>query len=233
MRPSPERHNLARLRVFLKLRQKEMAELAGCSTHTIQSVELGRLALSELLARKISNATGISAGCLLRNDLKAPLISDHFEPFTVEDYNQRRAERELGLIHEKRLTALRRGILAPPIELLTIVFYAWMRAIFATNDGNIALWQTGDFLAKLAEKYGHNRRIISTPQLGALRDYNMLRQYADIGARFVTEKYKDVLESEGALIVQARARPEDLRRLRSSTVRAQRQRTKRKSRRKR
>ena len=176
--------------------------------HTIQSVELGRLVLSELLARKISNATGISVGCLLGNDLKAPLISDHFKPFTVEDYNQRRSERDLGLIHEKRLSARKRGIVGTPIELLTIAFYAWMRSIFATNDGDIALWQTAQFLEGLAKKYGHNRRIIQMPRLeaAALRDFNVLRQHADIGAKFIAESYRHARESEGIVKIQGRIR---------------------------
>jgi len=211
MRRSPKRHNLARLRLFLNLGQKEMAEVCSCSVDTIQSIELGRLALSDSLARRISNATGISVGWLLGNDLKAPLISDdgYFKPFTVEHYNQRRSDRDLGLIHEKRLSARKRGIVGPPIELLTIVFYAWMRAIFATNDGNIALWQTGNFLEKLARKYGHNPRILSAPglELAVLRDFNVLRQHADIGATFIAERYRHVLESEGVVRIKGRIRP--------------------------
>jgi transcriptional regulator with XRE-family HTH domain len=201
MRNSPLRHNLARLRLFLGLGQKEMADLADCSTRAIQSVELGTLALSESLARKISNATGIDAGWLLENNLKAPLITDHGyqEPFTVEDYNQRRSDRELGII---------RPVWAP--ELRTIAFYAWMRAIFATKDGNIALWQTGKFLEKLAKKYGHNKSILSTSrlELSALLDGNLLRQHTDIGAKFVTEKYRDLWETpgEGCIRIQMRIR---------------------------
>src|SRR6266487_6894496 len=117
MRRSPERHNLARLRLFLGLRQKEMSDVCGCSVDTIQSIELGRLALSELLARKISNATGIGAGWLLGNDRKAPLISDvfgYFEPFTVSTYEKRRSERELGIFYEKKRGARKRGIIAGP-----------------------------------------------------------------------------------------------------------------------
>jgi transcriptional regulator with XRE-family HTH domain len=208
MRHSSEATNVARLRVFIGEKQEAFAEMIGCSVHTLQSIETDRLKLSEDLARRISNATGIGVGWLLENKLSAPLISDDFKPFTVEDYNQRRSERELGLVHQKRLSARQRGIVGPPIELLTIAFYAWMRAIFATNDGNIALWQTGKFLEKLAGKYGHNRRIISTPKLeaAALRDFNELRQHADIGAKFIAEKYGQVRESEGRVIVQARVR---------------------------
>jgi transcriptional regulator with XRE-family HTH domain len=206
MRRSPKRHNLARLRLFLKLGQKELAKVCGCSVHTIQSVELahGRLALSELLAYKISNATGISAEWLLANDLKAPLMADDFNPFTVEHYNQRRADLELGTLYEKRRTQRSRGIVGPIWELTTIVFYSWMRAIFATNDGNIAFWQMGKFLEQLAKKYGHNRRILSTPRLewAALRNFNALLQHADSGAKFITEQYEKLRETEGVVSVK-------------------------------
>ena len=216
MRRSPKRRNLARLRLFLGLGQKELAEICGCSVHTIQSVELarGRLALSEFLARKISNATGISAGWLLTNDLRAPLTSDHFEKFTKDTYNQRRRERELGTLYEKRLTQRKRGIIGPIWELTTIVFYSWMRAIFATNDGDIAFWQTGKFLTNLAKQYGHNRNILSTPRL-EVRDFNVLLQHADTGAKFIAENYKQLRESEGTVVVVARATEKDLKSFRS------------------
>ena len=186
MRNSPLRHNLARLRLFLNLGQKEMADLAGCSRRAVQSVELGKLDLSEGLARRISNETWIAAEWLLENDLKAPLTGDGFYPFTVEDYNKARTLRDLGL------PSLPRGLTtyATGGEPRTIAFYAWMRAIFATRNGDIALWQTGKFLEKLAEKYGHNPDIVSTPQLkvAALRDYRLLRQQAKIGMR-LAEKF--------------------------------------------
>jgi hypothetical protein len=185
-----------------------MANICGCSVDTIQSIELGRLALSELLARKISNATGVGAGWLLENDLKAPLTSDHFEKFTIDIYNQRRSEYELGTLYEKRRTQRSRGIIGPAWELTTAAFYSWMRAIFATNDGNIAFWQTGKFLEKLAKQYGHNRRILSNArlELAALRDYNVLLQHADSGAKFIAEKYRNLRESEGIVRVKVKSR---------------------------
>src|SRR5262249_36160287 len=154
----------------------------------------------------ISNATGIGAGWLLKNDLKALLTSDQFEKFTLDTYKKRRSERDLGTLYEKRRTQRSRGIVGPIWELTTIAFYSWMRAIFATNDGNIAFWETGKFLEKLAKKYGHNRRILSTPLLewAAVEDFNVLLQHADTGANFITENYKRLRETEGAVVVQIR-----------------------------
>src|SRR5262245_24785382 len=127
MKRLKHKHNLARLRAYLNLRQKEMGALVGYSMRAIQSVENRTLALSEPLARRISNATGISVDWLLENDLKAPLKADDFRPFTKKYYFQRRSDRERGLITP-----------TPWRELRTMAFYGWMRAIFATQDGRVA-----------------------------------------------------------------------------------------------
>jgi DNA-binding XRE family transcriptional regulator len=74
MPASVGRHNLARIRKYLKLTQADVAQLAGCSTATIKSVEIGKLALSESLALRISHSLGIlDKDWLLENNLTAPL----------------------------------------------------------------------------------------------------------------------------------------------------------------
>jgi transcriptional regulator with XRE-family HTH domain len=72
MRPSPHRHTLAVLRTFLGLTQKEMADLAECSRPTIQAIELGKLQLSEKLAKRIEHETGIGLEWLLAGDPTVP-----------------------------------------------------------------------------------------------------------------------------------------------------------------
>ena len=74
MRRSPLRHTLAVLRNTIGMGQKEMAELVGRSTRTIQAIELGQLQLSEDLAMRIAAETGIEVGWLLENDLSKPPI---------------------------------------------------------------------------------------------------------------------------------------------------------------
>jgi transcriptional regulator with XRE-family HTH domain len=186
MKPRKHKHNLARLRAYLNLRQKEMGGLVGYSMRAIQSVENRTLTLSEELAQRISAATGIAREWLLENNLKAPLKADDFRPFTKKYYHQRRSDRERGLA----------PIGTVGRELRTLAFYSWMRAIFATSDGNIALSKTEKFLERLSRRYGHNRSILPASKLeGALHDFAVLRQHADLGATFITEKFKDELES--------------------------------------
>lgn len=91
MRRSPERHNLARLRLLIGLGQKEMAEIVGCSTPTIRAVELGKLNLSEGLAFRISLATGVDAAWLLENDLTKPPLSFDGREYTTRFYEATRA----------------------------------------------------------------------------------------------------------------------------------------------
>lgn len=60
MRHSPLRHPLAILRQIIGLGQKELGDLVNRSPRTIQSVELGRHALSEELAHRIAHETGVA-----------------------------------------------------------------------------------------------------------------------------------------------------------------------------
>jgi transcriptional regulator with XRE-family HTH domain len=72
MRRSPLRHPLAILRTTIGLTQKEMANLVDRTPSTIQSVELGKLPLSEDLAMLIAEATGADAGWLLEGNPDTP-----------------------------------------------------------------------------------------------------------------------------------------------------------------
>jgi DNA-binding XRE family transcriptional regulator len=58
------------------LKQSELAELVGCSTVTIQSVEVNRLKLSKSLAARISLQTGADMDWLLANDVNIPMPRD-------------------------------------------------------------------------------------------------------------------------------------------------------------
>jgi transcriptional regulator with XRE-family HTH domain len=74
MPPSIRGHNLARIRAQLSLTQSDVAKLVKCSLPTIKAVETGKLALSEGLASRISQALEIwDKDWLLKNDLTAPL----------------------------------------------------------------------------------------------------------------------------------------------------------------
>lgn len=58
--------------------------MVGCSVATIQSIEVGRLKLSESLARRIAMATGADENWLLKNDVSDPMPPRPFYMANVE-----------------------------------------------------------------------------------------------------------------------------------------------------
>src|SRR6266567_1998676 len=89
------RHNVTRLRLLLGKSQREMADIAGCSFDTIQSIDLGRLALSESLARRISAATGVHLRWLLENDLIADIVNSRGRPYSKSEFEFAEANKKI------------------------------------------------------------------------------------------------------------------------------------------
>jgi transcriptional regulator with XRE-family HTH domain len=111
MRPSPLRHPLAVLRTTIGLTQKELAEMTGRAARTIQSIELGHLSLSEELALRIAEETGVDESWLLQGDTGIPpqrggallAFAKENRPYTREDYEWQRAFNEEPTAPESEL----------------------------------------------------------------------------------------------------------------------------------
>lgn len=73
-------------------KQEMLAELLDCSLGIIQSVESGRVRLSEKLAQRAAFETGVSVEWLLKNDTTAPPVDHAGNPFTKETYERHRVE---------------------------------------------------------------------------------------------------------------------------------------------
>lgn len=73
MPASVRRHNLARLRAHLKVTQATLGRWTGRSPATIKAIEIGKLALSPVLAGLVADLTGADKDWLLRNDLAEPM----------------------------------------------------------------------------------------------------------------------------------------------------------------
>jgi transcriptional regulator with XRE-family HTH domain len=82
MRPSVRRHVLVDIRKEIGYQQKELAALVGCSTSAIKRIELGSLALSRRLARKMSESLGVGMAYLLENNLRKNPVTDSGESWT-------------------------------------------------------------------------------------------------------------------------------------------------------
>lgn len=72
MQRSPLLHPLAILRKTVGLTQKEMGDLVNRAARTIQSIELNKLPLTEELALRIAEATGVDEAWLFAGDPSVP-----------------------------------------------------------------------------------------------------------------------------------------------------------------
>src|SRR3989442_1000110 len=84
MPASSKKSCLAILRSVAELTQKELAEMIDCASVTVQSLELGKLRLSQKLAKRIELQTGVSLEWLLQNDYTVPPTSEREpgQPYT-------------------------------------------------------------------------------------------------------------------------------------------------------
>jgi transcriptional regulator with XRE-family HTH domain len=79
-------NSLRHLRTFLGKEQREMAVIAGCSRHTVESIEQGRLKLSPRLATEIAEATAIDSSWLLANDQSLPMVTRAGAAYSVKAF---------------------------------------------------------------------------------------------------------------------------------------------------
>ena len=146
MRNSPLRHPLAVLRTKLGLTQKEMADLVGRAARTIQSVELGKMPLSEGLARLIAKATGVGVGWLLEGDSTAPPRQAGGVTYTRDDFERHRAGLEEP--HGPCTVAGERDR-----QLVTLV-QGLLRDTMGAPDGDLIRWKLRRYIASLSSKNG-------------------------------------------------------------------------------
>ncbi len=76
MRASSKKTPAAVLRSIIGIKVPEMAELLQCSTATIQSIESGRLKVTDMMAFKMYDHTGVSIQWLKGKDAKRPITDE-------------------------------------------------------------------------------------------------------------------------------------------------------------
>ena len=62
-----------------------MADLAGCTRHTVESIEYDRLGMSAQLGARIAAATNCDYGWLMASDAKRSFVNSDGRPYTKED----------------------------------------------------------------------------------------------------------------------------------------------------
>lgn len=76
------------------LGQKELAALFEVSTKAVQAIELGKLKLSDDLAKRIASKTGVDVEWLLKNDPSVEPVTRWGDPYTKAEFQ----------LHQTRLT---------------------------------------------------------------------------------------------------------------------------------
>lgn len=115
MRRSPLAHPLAVLRTTIGLTQKQMGALVNRAARTIQSIELGKLPLTEELALRLAEATGVDEAWLFAGDPKTPprkgmallQAGRGHGVYTREDYQYHRAYLDIPITSQEQLAAAR------------------------------------------------------------------------------------------------------------------------------
>lgn len=143
MRPSPLRHPLAILRQITNLTQKQLADLAECSSSAIQGIELKKLPMSRKLALRIAYQTGVNPDWLLANDVSQQPTCGNGNPFTKESFEEEQASLKRPVIGVGGLEAIR-------LELITALERLASSAISAHKDNRLKARGKSEFQMRRA-----------------------------------------------------------------------------------
>jgi transcriptional regulator with XRE-family HTH domain len=203
MSRSKKKSTLAVLREIIGITAGQMGKRLGCSRHTINSIEINRIALGEERATKLFSETQISPDWLLANDPTAPPVSAKGEPYTREI--SKRAQAEKGFFDQGH----------PYFRLTNAIgFCAQLVAILESANAQkkyfMAAYKVGKALDSLRNEFGQNLQIypvthsslvIHAPAL------EILRQLLDLG-----QKEVDKSNQRRAALMARRKRPSSQRR---------------------
>jgi DNA-binding XRE family transcriptional regulator len=177
---SAGRHNLARIRWELSLTQADVARLVGCSLATIKAIEIGKLALSEDLASRISKELGFfDKDWLLKNDLNSPVppilrpraLEEQAQAVVVDDLFSRlftvvsrmdkeRARLVIELHLAEQLDTLRKGKEANPKAMPDTIAGSSAIRFFIQNpemlDPDLREWVNLEGLLKANERWSQH-----------------------------------------------------------------------------
>ena len=140
MRPVSTKHKVGQLRARLNefdkpralaklgktgaVGQKAFANLIGTTEHTVVSLELGRLKLSQRLAWDIARATGVGLHWLLDGNPKSAIANIKGGPYTKKDFEQ--ASKRSG----------QKEFVQKVTDDYAVTFYANIRAILSNAINN-------------------------------------------------------------------------------------------------
>jgi len=151
MRTSSLRHPVAVLRKICEISPSELAHLVKFSLSTIQSVEMGRIPISEELAQEIGAVTGVDAVWLLRGDPTVKPTTPEGHGYTLPHYRDARAYKKIARDPMMKITGKVEG--KETVEKITPRLRAIFSAASTMNRLNLAKWKMEKFMEKMEETF--------------------------------------------------------------------------------
>jgi transcriptional regulator with XRE-family HTH domain len=166
VRPSLQKHNVARLRVKLnefeakefgkkftqEFDQARFAEMIGCSLQKLRNIETGRTKLHESLARRIADETGASIVWLMDGDPGALPISTDDRPYTKEIYDKAQARK-------KRFATIPHFILPVPAREYCRAITAILVNANRNRNFHLAHYRTAKAIRELRDEFGEAKDV--------------------------------------------------------------------------
>ena len=94
MTRTTKKTTVAALRLFTGLKAKHFADALGCSEATVNSLETGRLKLSDAMGQRIAVETGASLAWLLDGNVNAPALAADGSLFTIETFEVNQSKKQ-------------------------------------------------------------------------------------------------------------------------------------------
>ncbi len=128
---------------------KDFAQVIGRSTHTVNSLESGRLDLSPELAATISRKTGVFFGWLLDETKHGPPVNPDMKAMTGEDFERnlaRDAARDIMVGDTMHIYPDTTAVMAEKLRAI-------LERMETRRDFVICLYRVDQFLKKLEQDF--------------------------------------------------------------------------------
>jgi len=199
------RSTVTKLREIIGYSQQQSADLVNRSVHTVQSIELGRLPLSDALATEISGKTGVSKKWLLDGDVDQVATCERSRifhnisfdgsilPFTRTEFILTQAK--LDPYHESGAW----DVWAESARLIAIISNTWSKS---SEDQRLsAQVSVKSYLQELQEEYGISMKQLAAErgkEEGLLRIKSLLVDLQSLGIDDLESTIKKMKSGESA-----------------------------------
>ena len=148
---------VAVLRAMLGLSVEEFAKLVGIAPSSVNSIESGRLALSEKTALQITRETGVSVAWLLNGNAKQKPYLTKFlngprEKYTPEEFEKIQAAKSVG---PAKVSSSNELNLLWAFDTICPWFSVFYKAA-ENGQADLAVWLMRKAIIELAERFGEN-----------------------------------------------------------------------------